>query len=117
MKSEAEKRLIELPRANAEVPYADECIRGIHNVNLFEKGQEGPLPMVEHVRLLFSRRAKHVSKYKYPIHGIDRLVENLEKTDRSHVRMHLIETEQFTYHIFTVREALFGIVAMNEPID
>ena len=101
MKSEAKKRLIELLRANAEASYADECIREIRNVNLFEKGQEGPLPTLQHMRLIYSRRAKHVRKHKYPIHGIDRLVENLEKTDRSYVTVHEIEAGQFTYLILT----------------
>lgn len=92
---------------------------GIYGMLTCLRRAEGPLPTVDHVGLIYSRRAKHVRKYKYPIYGIDRMVENLEKTDRSYVRVHSIEAEQFTYHIFTDehRDVLFGIVAIDDSTD
>lgn len=68
---------------------------------------------------IYSIREKWARDRQYPIFGFKELLHNLRQTKEEFVIIHRVESEKFTFDIFTDPqiETLFGIIAIDESTN
>ena len=107
--------LIKLLIKNPTVEFSRECVKEIQQDKLDAVHSHRGIEIYR-IKGIYSVRSKHAKKLNHPIYGFEKLLTNLENTNKEFVNIHSVEGDKYTFTIFTDEklEELFGLIAIDE---